>query len=76
MKIEDYVNKKFEEDQLGREIAEHLGISVSMVSAYRKGDYNPSLEVAKKIYAMEGIVFHPFSKEGLEEEIRKDRRYA
>ena len=73
MKIQDYVNEKFANDWLGREIAEHLGISVSMVSAYRKGDYNPSLDVAKKIYIMDGIVFHPFSEAGIKEEIRKDK---
>lgn len=72
--IEEYVSTKLENGELGREIADSLGVSVSMVSSYKKGEYNPSLSVAKHVYKNEGIVFHPFSEAGLKLEIEKDKR--
>ena len=72
--IEEYVNTRLENGQMGHQVAELLGVSVSMVSSYKRGDYNPSLNVAKHVYQNEGIVFHPFSKDALVLEIAKDKK--
>lgn len=71
--IHEYVKERLDKGELGYQIADALGVSVSMVSSYKKGDYNPSLTVAKTVYRNEGIVFHPFSEDGLKYEISKDR---
>jgi len=72
--IEEYVNTLVDDNKQGFEIAERLGVSVSMVSSYKKGEYNPSITVAMYVYKNEGIVFHPFSEESLKFEIKKDSK--
>lgn len=72
--IEEYINARLDNGLMGHQVADLLGVSVSMVSSYKKGDYNPSLNVAKRVYQNEGIVFHPFSKDALELEIAKDKK--
>ena len=67
--IDEYVSEKVEQGLAGETIANSLGISVSMVSCYKKGGYNPSLAVAKHVYAKEGITLHPFAAESLKYEI-------
>jgi predicted transcriptional regulator len=68
--IQDYIK------QMGpkpiAEIAKELGVSMPMVSQYKKG-FNASLEVAKRVYKEKGIVLHPFSKESLQYEIKKEK---
>ncbi len=65
VKIQEYV-KTLSESTSSQEIADKLGISVSMVSHYKKG-YNASIEVAVKVYKTEKIVLFPFSEEALKE---------
>jgi len=68
--IQDLVKSKIEQGSKGFEIAKDLNISVPMVSSYKNYSYKPSLNVAKFVYANEGIVLHPFSEESLKYEIR------
>ncbi len=67
--IQEYVESKLEEVE-AKELAKALGVSASMISAYKKS-FNPSLEVAKRVYQMDGIVLHPFAEESLKKEIEK-----
>ena len=72
--ISEYVISLTDTGIPGVEIAEKLGVSVSMVSSYKSGSYNPSITVAKRIYVDEGITFHPFSEDSLKFEILKDNK--
>jgi transcriptional regulator with XRE-family HTH domain len=65
VKIQEYI-KELSEKHSSQEIADKLGISVSMVSHYKKG-YNASIEVAVKVYKAEKLVLFPFSEEALKE---------
>lgn len=69
--IQDYVQEKLV-TYTGQAVADSMGISVSMLSAYKKS-YNPSLDVAIRVYKNEGIVLHPFSRESLEYEAKKGK---
>lgn len=69
--IQDYVQEKLR-TYTGQAVAHSMGISISMLSAYKKA-YNPSLDVAIRVYKNEGIVLHPFSEESLEYEIMKGK---
>lgn len=71
--IADYIIEKVDSGMSGYEIADELGVSVSMVSSYKHNNYNPSIGVAKKVYVDTNIVLHPFSEESLKIEITKDR---
>lgn len=64
--IQMYITDKLE-TETSKELAENLGISISMLSAYKKS-YNPSLSVALAVYNKEGLVLHPFSEESLKYE--------
>lgn len=66
--IQTYVMEQLEELD-SKELATKLGVSVSMLSAYKKS-YKPSLEVAKRVYLADKITLHPFSEESLRYEIR------
>lgn len=66
MKIQAYIEKLKEEGLTDIQVAHKLGVSQSMVSAYKKG-YNASYVVAKKVYSDSGVVLFPFSKEGVSE---------
>ena len=70
--ITEYI-KDLEKDGVksNSQIAEVLGVSNSMVSAYRTGSYNPSLEVGTRVYKSRGVVLHPYSEESLNHEILK-----
>lgn len=72
--VKDYVRGLIEQGESGADIASKLKVSVSMVSSYKLHSYNPSITVAKIVYATDGIVLHPFSKESLEWEISNDIR--
>lgn len=68
--IETLVNSMAEENS-SYEIADFLGVSVSMVSSYKLHSYNPSLTVAKTVYEKSGIVLHPFAELSLKKELEK-----
>ena len=63
-----------EEGLTGYEIAKKLGVTSAMVSTYKNNNYMPSITVAKKVYAEEGITLHPFSEESLKYELNKEKR--
>ena len=65
--ISDYIKSSLEVFT-SKELAEELGISISMLSAYKKS-YNPSLAVALKVYKRDSIVLHPFAEGSLQKEI-------
>lgn len=69
--VQSYIESLESEGLNGREIAEKLGVSTSMISTYKHNDYNPSISVAKKVYKDVKITLHPFSTESLEHEINK-----
>lgn len=71
MFVKEYVIKLREEGLMGKQIAEKLSVSVSMVTQYEKENYNPSLETAKKVYKETGIALHPFGEENLKLEVNK-----
>lgn len=54
------------------EVAKHLGVSTAMVSTYKLHKYNPSLDVAKTVFATDGTVLHPYSASSLLLEIKED----
>lgn len=67
--IQDYVKEKLE-DTSSIGLANSLGVSLSMISAYKKS-YNPSLSVAKTVYQLDGVTLHPFAEESLKVELAK-----
>jgi len=70
--IKEYLEEK-ERYLSNNEIANQLGISVAMISNYKRRGFNPSLAVAKKVYELDGIVLHPFSEDSLKFELEKDK---
>jgi len=70
--IQPWLNGKLEGGLSQQEAESLLGVGRSMVTAYKKGDYNPSLAVAITVYKGEGVVLHPFSEDSLKFEIKKD----
>jgi len=68
--ISDFVKEKFDSGYSGQDIADMLKVSPSMVSAYRRGYYNASLDVAVNAYNRFNVVFHPFSEESLKIEVK------
>ena len=68
--IQEYIKSELEERRAD-EVADRLGISVPMISSYKTQGYNPSIRVAMKVYMLDNVVLLPFSKEGLEHEIKK-----
>jgi len=73
MSIQDYIMKQLDEGVTHTDIAAKLGVSLSMISLYKK-HYNPSLEVAIKAYQHDKVVLLPFSKEGIKREIQRRTR--
>lgn len=71
--IHTYIDELLDSGATSSEVAEDLGISMSMISHYKKR-YNASIEVAKRVYANDGVVLHPFSEESLKYELDKERR--
>ena len=67
--IQEYVAKQLDE-LTSIELKDKLGVSLSMLSSYKKS-YNPSLDVAKRIYAKDNVVLHPFAEESLKYELEK-----
>lgn len=66
IKVQDYVLGLLQENR-AIEVAEILGVSQPMISAYKKGGYNASLEVAIKAYRDSKVVLFPFAEEALKE---------
>tara|TARA_R110000851_G_scaffold45642_6_gene111584 strand:- start:712 stop:933 length:222 start_codon:yes stop_codon:yes gene_type:complete len=71
IKVQQYVTKQLE-DLTSVELKDKMGVSSSMLSAYKHQGYNASLNAAKKVYAADKIVLHPFSEESLKYELKKD----
>lgn len=69
--IKDYIEEKLN-NYTANELADSLGISISMLTAYKRYGYNASLEVAKRVYTLEHIVLHPFSEASIKYELSKD----
>ena len=69
--VQEYVSKQLEE-LTSIELKDKMGVSLSMLSAYKKS-YNPSLDVAKRVYKKDGIVLHPFSEESLKFELKENK---
>jgi len=69
--IKEYLEEK-EQKLTNYDIANQLGVSVAMISSYKRKGFNPSLTVAKKVYQLDNIVLHPFSEDSLKIEIEKD----
>jgi hypothetical protein len=67
VKIQEYVAAQLEE-LTSIELKDKLGVSLSMISSYKKS-YNPSLEVAKRVYKADKVVLHPFAEESLKYEL-------
>jgi len=66
--IQKYVQDKLEDIE-AKDLAKQLGVSVSMISAYKKS-YNPSLAVALKVYELDKVVLHPFAEISLKHELQ------
>lgn len=71
MLIQEFVQTKLDEGVTPKELTSVLGVSISMVTQYKKGHYNASLETAKKVYKDYGIALHPFGEENLKLEIQE-----
>jgi len=69
VKIQDYISSQLEEIT-SIELKAKLGVSLSMLSSYKKS-YNPSLEVAKRVYEIDKVVLHPYAEESLKYELEK-----
>ena len=68
--IQEYIANQ-QETIDNKDLALKLQVSISMISLYKKS-YNPSLDVAKRVYIADGITLHPFAEESLKYEINKD----
>jgi len=66
--VQEYVQTQLEELN-SPELAHKMGVSLSMLSAYKKS-YKPSLDVAIRVYKSDKIVLHPFSEESLKFEVK------
>jgi len=72
--IHDYIKELACDFDTSKEIAKFLGISDSMLSAYKKEhSYNASLTVALRVFEKVGVVLHPFGKENLKYELEKTK---
>ena len=69
--VQEYVSKQLEE-LTSVELKRKMGVSLSMLSAYKKS-YNPSLDVAKRVYKQDNVVLHPFSEESLKFELKENK---
>ena len=71
--VKDYVEEKLT-NYTTTDVADMLGISISMITAYKRYDYNASLDVAKRVYELDGVVLHPFSEASIKFELSKDKK--
>ncbi len=65
--IQEYVAEQLTE-LTSIELKDKLGVSLSMLSSYKKS-FNPSLDVAKRIYKQDKVILHPFAEESLKYEL-------
>jgi len=72
MLVQDFVQSKIKEGCTPKEISKIMGVSVSMVTQYKKDHYYASLDTAKKVYKELGIALHPFGEANLQLEVEKD----
>ena len=73
VKIGNWVNKQISGYFLKDvDIAKKVGVTPSIVCLWRRDPgRNVSLDVAIRIYLLDGTVIHPFSEESLQYEINK-----
>ena len=68
--VKDYVKNRLAYTTPAQ-VSKLMGVSTAMVSSYKNHSYMPSIEVAKKVYSIDGTVLHPFSEESLKFEIAR-----
>lgn len=72
--IKDFIAQKREAGQDLTDLSQDLGVSISSIHYYAKGENKPSLVTAVAIYRKYEIAIHPFSEESLQWEIDNDKR--
>ena len=72
--IKDFITEKREAGQDLTNLSQDLGVSISSIHYYAKGENKPSLVTAVAIYRKYKIAIHPFSEESLQWEIDNDKR--
>ena len=72
--IKDFIAQKREAGQDLTDLSQDLGVSISSIHYYAKGENKPSLVTAVTIYRKYKIAIHPFSEESLQWEIGNDKR--
>ena len=72
--IKDFIAEKREAGQDLTDLSQDLGVSISSIHYYAKGENKPSLVTAVAIYRKYEIAIHPFSEESLQWEIDNDKR--
>ena len=72
--IKDFIAQKREAGQDLTDLSQDLGVSISSIHYYAKGENKPSLVTAVAIYRKYKIAIHPFSVESLQWEIDNDKR--
>ena len=66
--VQSYVAEQLK-DLESQELAQKMGVSLSMLSAYKKS-YKPSLGVAKKVFLADNVTLHPYSELSLKFETK------
>ena len=72
--IRDFIAEKREAGQDLTDLSQDLGVSISSIHYYAKGENKPSLVNAVAIYRKYKIAIHPFSEESLQWEIDNDKK--
>ena len=72
MYIKEYIQAKIDENIKSVDIANMLGITPAMVSKYKSEGFNPSINVAKRVYKLDKIVLYPYSEEAIKQEIENE----
>ncbi len=72
--IRDFIAEKREAGQDLTDLSQDLGVSISSIHYYAKGENKPSLGTAVAIYKKYEVAIHPFSEESLQWEINNDKK--
>ena len=70
LKISEYIKSKLDTGEYPRQfdLAKELGLKSAILSHYKTSyTKQPPLELARKIYAKEGVIIWPYSKEAVSE---------
>ena len=68
MTIQELTKEKLRAGFTPEELGQSWGVSYAMISRYKTGYSNPSLQVAIIIYKLTKEVIYPFSKEAVQNE--------